>query len=366
LTIGVASTQPSHVQQRIVTPDELVRKFSALSGVVRGDGGLPLSGVAPLGTARADQISFLSNPKYSAQVTQTKAGVVILSEQAYGVLPDKLDKTFITCAKPYVFFALAAQYFAYENAPAHFVHPSACISASASVAEGVHFGPNVVVGERCRIGSGVRLLANITLGDDCVIGEGTRIYPGVHIYRGCKIGARGIVHSGAVIGADGFGFANDDGQWVKIPQTGAVAIGDDCEVGANTTIDRGAMSDTVIGDGVKIDNQVQIGHNVEVGDHTAIAGCVGIAGSTRIGRGVQLGGAAMILGHLSIADGVIVSAASTVTRDITTAGFYTGIFPIDENARWERTAAIVRNLDKMRDRIRRLEALLNQRDGTEK
>ncbi len=178
---------------------------------------------------------------------------------------------------------------------------------------------------------------------------------------GCHIGARCILHSGAVIGADGFGFAPFEGRWVKIPQTGRVVLGDDVEVGANTTIDRGTMGDTVVEEGAKLDNQIQIGHNCRIGAHSVIAGCVGIAGSTTIGKGCQLGGAAMILGHLSIADGCVISSGTLVSRSINERGFYTGFFPFMKNRDWERNAAVLRQLDELRDRVRELETRLKER-----
>jgi UDP-3-O-[3-hydroxymyristoyl] glucosamine N-acyltransferase len=353
----------SSLSVRTVTAAELVRQYPALQADVQGDATVSLSGVAPLSAAGEHELSFLVNPRYVAQVAQTKAGAVVLSPADYQNLPDAKTRTYIICAKPHVFFAFAAQFFARIETREPVRHPNAIVHETATIEKDVTIDAFAVIGAHSRVGSGAHIGPHVTIGDHCTIGAGTHVFPNVTIYSGCKIGARGIIHAGAVIGADGFGFANNDGVWVKIPQTGGVIIGDDCEIGANTTIDRGAMADTVIGEGVKIDNQVQIGHNVEIGAHAAIAGCVGIAGSARIGRGVQLGGAAMILGHLSIADGAVISAASTVTRSIDKAGFYTGIYPIDQNANWERSAALVRNLDKMRDRIRRLEALINKKDG---
>jgi UDP-3-O-[3-hydroxymyristoyl] glucosamine N-acyltransferase len=181
------------------------------------------------------------------------------------------------------------------------------------------------------------------------------LHPNVSLLANCRIGLRGLVQSGAVIGGDGFGFANDGGKWIKIPQTGGVRIGDDVEIGANTTIDRGALEDTVIEDGVKLDNQIQIGHNCVIGAHTAMAGCVGVAGSAKIGKHCTFGGAAMILGHLTIADHVHISSGSLVSRSIAQAGQYTGFYPLAKNADWEKTAAIVRNLDRMRDKMREME-----------
>jgi UDP-3-O-[3-hydroxymyristoyl] glucosamine N-acyltransferase len=221
------------------------------------------------------------------------------------------------------------------------------------------------VGERVRLDAGVVLGRGVTLGED------VHLYPNVTVYHGCKLGARVIVHAGAVIGADGFGFAPDfvgegesrTGSWVKIPQVGAVDIGEDVEIGANTTIDRGAMADTVIEECVKIDNLVQIGHNCRIGAYTVIAGCAGIAGSTNIGRHCMIGGAVGIAGHVTLADYVIVTAQSGVSKSLTKAGMYTSAFPAVPHADWNRSAAIMRNLDKLRDRIKALETALAGRGG---
>jgi len=208
------------------------------------------------------------------------------------------------------------------------------------------------------IGADVSIGAHVSIGEDVVIGAGSILYPNVTLYPRVRIGARAIIHAGAVIGGDGFGFANEDGRWVKIPQAGGVSIGDDVEIGANTTIDRGALADTVIGDGVKLDNQIQIGHNVRIGAHTAIAGCTGIAGSTHIGEYCTLGGAAMILGHLSIADRVNISAGTMVSKSIKEAGDYTGFYPLARNREWMKNAVHIRHLDEMEARIRALEKKL--------
>jgi UDP-3-O-[3-hydroxymyristoyl] glucosamine N-acyltransferase len=213
----------------------------------------------------------------------------------------------------------------------------ACIGDGAMVGACAVIGAQVVLEERARVGAYTVLRPRVVLGADCHIGE------------------RGIVHSGAVIGADGFGFAPEAGRWTKIEQLGAVRIADDVEIGANTCIDRGALEDTVIEDGVKLDNLIQIGHNVHVGAHTAMAGCVGVAGSARIGRHCTLGGGAIVLGHLELADHVHVSAATVISRSIHKPGQYSGMFPFDDNASWEKNAATLRQLHALRDRLRALE-----------
>jgi UDP-3-O-[3-hydroxymyristoyl] glucosamine N-acyltransferase len=202
--------------------------------------------------------------------------------------------------------------------------------------------------------------AGCYVGRDAVIGEGTHLFANVTFHAACIIGARGIIQSGAVIGADGFGFASEGGVYIKIPQTGRVVIGDDVEIGANTSIDRGALADTVIEDGVKLDNQIQIGHNCRIGAHTAMAGCVGVAGSAKIGKHCTFGGAAMVLGHLEIADNVHISSGTMVSRSVLEAGQYTGFYPMAKNAEWEKTAAIVRNLASMREKIRTLEKTIKK------
>jgi UDP-3-O-[3-hydroxymyristoyl] glucosamine N-acyltransferase len=213
----------------------------------------------------------------------------------------------------------------------------------AHIAAGAHIAAHAVVGAQVHVGEGAS------------VGEGTVLKPRVVLGEACRIGARGIVHSGAVIGADGFGFAPSAGTWVKIEQLGAVLIGDDVEIGANTCIDRGALDDTVLEDGVKLDNLVQIGHNVRIGAHSAFAGCVGVAGSAKIGRHCTAGGGAIILGHLELVDHVHITAATVVTRSILKPGQYSGLFPMDENASWEKNAATLRNLHSLRERVRALE-----------
>ena len=235
------------------------------------------------------------------------------------------------------------------------IHPSAVIEPGAKIHPGASIGAQAHVGARARIAAGVVVSPQVFIGADAEVGEGTWFGPRVVFERACRIGARGVVQAGAVIGGDGFGFAPDNGRWVKIEQLGAVRLGDDVEVGANTCIDRGALDDTLIDDGVKLDNLIQIGHNCHIGAHTAMAGCTGVAGSTRIGRHCTAGGSAMILGHLEIADHVHISAATVVSRSIRKAGHYSGFFPIDDNATWEKNAATLKQLHTLRDRIRALE-----------
>ena len=265
---------------------------------------------------------------------------------------------------PYLYYAKLQQWWVAhsEFKPAPGIHPRAVIDPTATIAPSAMIAANCVIGANTKVGEGSRIEAGVVLGNHVEVGANTRIYPNVTVYDECKIGSNCVVHAGVVIGADGFGFANEKGAWVKIPQVGRVLIADHVEIGANTTIDRGALDDTLIGFGVKLDNQIQIAHNVTVGEHSAMAGCVGVAGSARIGAHCTVGGGAVILGHLSLANGVHVSASSVVTRSIIKPGLYSGLFPIDDNASWEKNAATLKQLHGLRERIKQLEARLRPHD----
>lgn len=332
--------------------DELVHR---LGGELIGDGALTVARVATLDQAGEGDLAFLANRKYLARLAQCRASAVI-------VAPDARELTAlprIVTADPYVYFARVAQLFNPPVLPAAGVHPAACaeaaVPASASVAAGATIAAGASIGENVVIGPGCHIGRNVVIGDD------TRLEAGVCVYHDCVLGARCLVHAGVVIGADGFGFARErDGSWVKIPQSGRVVIGDDVEIGANTTIDRGALDDTVIGDGVKLDNQIQIAHNVRIGAHTAVAGCVGIAGSTVIGARCMIGGQAGIIGHLHIVDDVVISAGTLVTKSIHRAGVYTANLPVQPHADWVRNFAHLRHLDALMDRLRALEQRLDK------
>jgi UDP-3-O-[3-hydroxymyristoyl] glucosamine N-acyltransferase len=307
-----------------------------LGGQAVGDAALAIDRIATLAEAAPSHISFLANPRYRAQLASTRAGCVIVAP-AFAEEAAARGCAIVT-PDPYLYYARLSQWWAEEGAEQAGVHPSAVVEPGARIAADAHIGALSYIGAGAVIGAGTRIAARVTVGARCVIG------------------ARCIVHSGAVIGADGFGFApTADGHWEKIEQLGAVRIGDDVEIGANSCIDRGALDDTVLADGVKLDNLVQIGHNVQVGAHTAMAGCVGIAGSARIGAHCTLGGGAIVLGHLELADRVHVSAATVVTRSIGKPGTYSGVFPFDDNAAWEKNAATLRQLHALRDRLRALE-----------
>jgi UDP-3-O-[3-hydroxymyristoyl] glucosamine N-acyltransferase len=315
-----------------------------LGGRVAGDPQTCVRQVGSLEHAQAGEISFLSGARFKSLLAATRASAIVLAEQFEGLttLPR------IVCEAPYLYFARVSQLFNPLTAQAPGVHPTAVL------AEGVRLGPGVSIGAGCVIGR------------DVAIGEGSCLYPGVVVYQGCSIGMRAIIHSGAVIGADGFGLAQDAAGWVKIPQIGRVRIGDDVEIGANTTIDRGAMDDTVIEEGVKLDNQIQIGHNVRVGAHTAMAGCVAVAGSADIGRHCTIGAASVILGHLQLVDGVHVSAGTVISRSVRRPGTYTGMFPFDDNESWARNTALVRHLAELAGKVRALQQKAKGQDEAKK
>jgi UDP-3-O-[3-hydroxymyristoyl] glucosamine N-acyltransferase len=328
-----------------------------LGGELIGDPSLRITRIGPLEGATPSTISFLSHPRYQSQLAQTQAGCVIVSPALRDVAAAR--GAALVLDDPYLGFAKLTQWWAARTRPAAAagVHASAVVDPSAVLGRHVAIGPFAVIEADARIDDGAVIGAHCIVGAGAAIGVATRFAPHVVLGAGCRIGARGIVHSGVVIGADGFGFAPTEGRWEKIEQLGNVRIGDDVEIGANTCIDRGALDDTVIDDGVKLDNLIQIGHNVRIGAHTALAGCVGVAGSAVIGAHCTVGGGAVVLGHLTLADGVHISAASVVMRSILKPGQYSGVFPIDDNASWEKNAATLRQLHGLRDRIRALEAL---------
>ena len=332
-----------------------------LAGELLGDGEHCVSRIGPLEGATPETIAFLSNPRYQPQLAASHAGCVIVGPASREAAAAR--GAAIVCADPYLAFARLTQWWAARRRgpvvpgvhasavvePGAVVHATASVGAMAYIAAGAQVGAHAVIGAQSHLGAGA------------VVGEGTVLKPRVVLGEGCRIGARGIVHSGAVIGADGFGFAPTEGRWEKIEQLGGVLIGDDVEIGANTCIDRGALEDTVLEDGVKLDNLVQIGHNVRVGAHSAFAGCVGVAGSAKIGRHCTAGGGAIILGHLELVDHVHITAATVVTRSIHKPGQYSGLFPMDDNASWEKNAATLKQLYNMRERLRSLERALEKK-----
>ena len=316
---------------------DLASVVAALGGELYGDASLVVTGLAPLETATPQHLSFLSNPRYQQQLLASQAACVIVAPLMKEAA--LVRGACIVTEQPYVYFARLTQLWKRGRDPRKkaSVHPSSVVDAEAVVHPSASIGALCVVERGARIGADTVLKSRVTVGEDCVIGE------------------RCILHPGVVIGADGFGFAPNGDTWEKIEQLGAVHIGNDVEIGANTCIDRGALQDTVIEDGVKLDNLIQIGHNVRVGRNTAMAGCVGVAGSATIGEHCTIGGGAIILGHLTLGAHVNISAATLVSKSILKPGHYTGIFPVDDNASWERNAASLKQLHSLRDRIKTLE-----------
>ena len=323
-----------------------------LGGDVFGDPQTLIYQVATLASAGEGEIGFLTNLKYKSQLKTTRAAAVIVSSE----FADAVEISRIVTKNPYAYYARLAALLNPRAAMLPGVHPSAC--SASSLPSDVSIGPNVSIGLDVTLGQGVVIHAGSVLGDGVKIGAGSVIYPNVSIYAGCEIGLNAIIHSGVVIGADGFGFAPDAGQWVKIPQIGRVIIGDDVEIGASTTVDRGALDDTLIGDGCKIDNQIQIGHNCVIGKHCVIAACAAIAGSVTLQDNVIIGGAAMIAGHVTIASGAVISGGSLVMKNITKPGQYTSVFPLEEHSHWLHNAAQIRHLSKLAERVSELEKIL--------
>ena len=338
-----------------MTPVRLADIVAALGGELFGDAGLHVSRLATLDTAEADAIAFLANASYVAQLPGSRAACVIVGA-AYRDAALARGATLVV-DDPYLYYARLSQWWARRQRvePVAGVHASAVIEPGAQIDGSASIGALAYVGARAVVAAGAVVGAQAHVAVGARIGAQTRLAPHVVVGVDCVIGARGIVHGGAVIGADGFGFAPTQGRWEKIEQLGAVRIGDDVEIGANTCIDRGALEDTVIDDGVKLDNLIQVGHNVRIGAHCAMAGCVGIAGSARIGRHCTAGGGAIILGHLELVDHVHITAATVVTRSILKPGTYSGAFPFDDNASWEKNAATLRQLHALRERLRALE-----------
>ncbi|WP_427185226.1 UDP-3-O-(3-hydroxymyristoyl)glucosamine N-acyltransferase [Bordetella bronchialis] len=332
---------------------------------VPSGGTLPrIQGLGTLATAGPGEISFLSNPRYQNQLPATRACAVIVTpdmEQALAAQSAAPGFARVVTPHPYLLYARIAQWFDRARRPAlpGSVHPTAVVADDAVIESGARIGPHCVVEAGARIGRDTVLGAGCVIGAGSSIGASGLLHARVTLYAGVTVGARAIIHSGAVLGADGFGFAPDPalgkGAWGKIPQFGGVTVGDDVEIGANTTIDRGALEDTVIGNGVKLDNQIMVAHNVRIGAHTAVAACVGIAGSTTIGERCTIGGASMLSGHLTLADDVHISGGTAITSNISKPGRYTGVYPYAEHGDWQRNAAVIQQLGQLRRRVRTLE-----------
>ncbi len=335
---------------------------SKLGGQVLGDGSIRIAQIATLETAGPDQISFLTNSRYRALLADTRAGAIIVppAEAETVSLPR------IVTDNPYAYFARVSALLNPQPEVGAGIHPTAVIGAGTSIDATACIGAHAVIGAGASIGAHSVIGDNCSIGENTVLGKHTHLYSGVTVYHDCIIGNHVIVHSGAVIGADGFGFAMDAGKWLKIQQIGRVIIGDDVEIGANTTIDRGALNDTVIEEGVKLDNQIQVAHNVRIGAHTVISGCVGIAGSAVIGKYCRIGGSAGILGHLQIADDVEIAPFTLIGKSISAPGRYAGIYPFTRNDEWRVNAVHLRHLGDLVKRVKSLEQEIELLKGEQK
>lgn len=325
-----------------------------LGATVQGDAQKQISGLATLQEATATDLSFLANAQYRKQLANTQAGAVLLTPQD----AQNYGQDALVIANPYLAYARASHLFDPKPAASAGIHPSAVVSARASVDPSACIGAGVVIEDDAVVGANTVIGAYSVIGARSCIGAGGWLAPRVTLYHDVRIGNNVVIQSGAVIGGEGFGFANEKGVWHKIAQIGGVLIGDDVEIGANTTIDRGALSDTVLGNGVKLDNQIMIAHNVQIGDNTAMAGCCGISGSTKIGKNCMIAGGVGMVGHIEVCDNVFVTGMTMVTRSITEAGSYSSGTAMQPAAEWRKSAARIRQLDDMARRLQQLEKQL--------
>ncbi|KAA1195218.1 UDP-3-O-(3-hydroxymyristoyl)glucosamine N-acyltransferase [Photorhabdus heterorhabditis] len=325
-----------------------------LNAQLHGDGDIVITGIAPMHSANNEQITFLSDSRYRERLGECQAAAVALSESdlPYCNVPA------LVVSNPYLAYAYMAQIMDTTPAPAQDIHPSAVISPQVTLGKNVSVGANAVIESDVVLGDNVVIGAGCFIGKNTHIGAGSRLWANVSVYHDIEMGEQCLVQSGAVIGSDGFGYANDRGNWVKIPQLGSVIIGDRVEIGACTTIDRGALDNTIIGNGVIIDNQCQIAHNVIIGDNTAVAGGVIMAGSLKIGRYCMIGGASVINGHMEICDKVTITGMSMVMRPITEPGVYSSGIPAQPNKVWRKTSALVMNINEMNKRLKSVERKL--------
>jgi len=335
-------------------PYSLDQLAELCGGKVDGDGRVLIRQVNTLEHAAEGELAFLANPKYRKQLADSRAAAVVLAAEhaSLAAMPK------LVCDNPYLTYARIANLLNPAAAPKAGVADGARVDASAAIAPDASIGANAVVGAEARVGDGCVINAGAVIGARCMIGPRSVLHPNVVLYPDTVIGSDTVIHAGAVLGADGFGMAETGDGWLKIPQIGRVVVGDRVDIGANTTIDRGALDDTVIGDGAKLDNQIQIGHNVRIGAGTAIAGCVGIAGSVRIGKNCRIGGAAMISGHIEIGDGVTVAGGTVVAKSLPEPGVYAGVYPLDTMDQWRKTAVRVRRLDQLAARLEAVERSL--------
>ncbi|WP_418889796.1 UDP-3-O-(3-hydroxymyristoyl)glucosamine N-acyltransferase [Pseudomonas marincola] len=325
-----------------------------LGATLKGDSELLITGLATLQDAGAGQLSFLANAQYRKYLADTQAAAVLLTEADAEGFPGNA----LIVANPYLAYAELSHAFDRKPQGVVGVHPSALVAADASIDPTASVGAYAVIESGAQIAAGVTISAHCFVGARSVIGEGGWLAPRVTLYHDVRIGRNVVIQSGAVIGGEGFGFANEKGVWQKIAQIGGVLIGDNVEIGANTTVDRGALSDTVLGNGVKLDNQIMIAHNVQVGDNTAMAGCVGISGSTKIGRNCMIAGGVGMVGHIEVCDGVFVTGMTMVTRSITEPGSYSSGTAMQPANEWRKSAARIRQLDDMAKRLQQLEKQL--------
>ena len=315
---------------------------------LRGDGSVRVDGVGTLASAGRGQLAFLANPKYRNQLAGTQAGIVVMREEDVA----GFHGTALIAKDPYAAFARISALFEPRADHAAGIHASAAIDPSAIVDPSAQVGPHVAIGARSRIGAGVVIGPGCVIGEDCIVDDGSELIARVTLVTRVRLGKRVRIHPGAVLGADGFGLAMEGGRWLKVPQLGGVVVGDDCEIGANTTIDRGALEDTVLEEDVRLDNQIQVGHNVRIGAHTAMAGCSAVAGSAKIGRYCLIGGGAGVLGHLEICDRVVVTAMSLITHSIREPGEYSSGTPFMDNRSWRKNAARFKQLDALARRMK--------------
>ncbi|GAA0199351.1 UDP-3-O-(3-hydroxymyristoyl)glucosamine N-acyltransferase [Kangiella japonica] len=328
----------------------------SIGAELQGEPQLIITAVSPLDTAEKSHISFINDPKYIAKIEGSSASALIVTPD----VAEKASGNLLIMADPYLGFARAAQIFDSTPKPSAIISESAAIDESVTIGENVYIGPNVVIEAGVTIGSGCIIESGVFIGQNSAIGPNTRIYPNTVLYHGISLGKDCIIHANVVIGSDGFGYAHDQGQWVKIPQVGGVVIGDDVEIGAHTAIDRGALESTTIGNGVKLDNHIHVAHNVTIGDYTAIAGCTAIAGSAKIGKYCTIAGRVSILGHLTICDKAHITATTFVNKSITKPGAYSSGTTHQDNKDWQKSAIRFRQLDTMWRKMKQLEKELLQ------
>jgi len=331
---------------------EKIAKY--VNAEIKGHKDKKISGLAPLQSATKEQLAFLDNTKYRKYLKNTQAGAVIIHPAEVENCPTDA----IITEKPYVAYAKAATLFAYRTCLEKGIHPTAQVGNNCHIDDTARIGPNVIIEDGVSIGANTCIHAGVVIGEAVVIGDDCEIWPNVTIYHHVEIARQVVIHSGAVIGSDGFGMANQSGKWLKIPQLGSVIIHDEVEIGANTTIDRGSLGDTIINKGVKLDNQIQIGHNVEIGEHTAIAACSGVSGSTKIGKYCMISGMVGFTGHFEVADRVVITGQTMVSKPITEPGIYSSGTVMESHKSWRRNAVRFRQLDDMAKKIQKLETQL--------